>query len=150
MKSQDAGSTTGNQVSLLELRPEVQQMLYSQSVREAAPTSNTDLENHLQRTQGLYDTWSHELVMQWARLKRLDAAVVKIFRDYHIDGPSLSTLTIHSLKDKFDVQDFRLRAKVIQAIEFLKDSSRAIYERHGDDDDDMMFDNSLPEYQANE
>ncbi|KAJ3284978.1 hypothetical protein HDU76_008202, partial [Blyttiomyces sp. JEL0837] len=56
-------------------------------------------------------------------------------------GSLLSTLTIHSLKDKFDIQDFRLRAKVIQAIEFLKDSSRVIYDRHGDDN---MVDNALP------
>ncbi|KAJ3329034.1 hypothetical protein HDU76_008780 [Blyttiomyces sp. JEL0837] len=98
-------------LSAIELHPEIQRSLYTQSVQEAAPTSNTNLENHLQRVYGVYATWSHEVVMEWARLKKLDEAVVKIFRDYHIDGPLLATLTVHWLKEKCDVQDFRLRAQ---------------------------------------
>ncbi|KAJ3329016.1 hypothetical protein HDU76_008823 [Blyttiomyces sp. JEL0837] len=66
------------------------------------------------------------MVMEWARLKRVDAAVVEVLKNYRIDGPLLSTLDIHSLKDKCDVQDFRVRAKFMQAVEFLKDSSRVI------------------------
>ncbi|KAJ3300356.1 hypothetical protein HDU76_006094, partial [Blyttiomyces sp. JEL0837] len=45
---------------------------------------------------------------------------------YRIDGPLLATLDVHSLKEKCDVQDFRLRAKFMQAVEFLKDSSQVI------------------------
>ncbi|KAJ3304622.1 hypothetical protein HDU76_005148, partial [Blyttiomyces sp. JEL0837] len=117
-------------LSVEELQPDIQRELYLQTVREAAPTSNINLENHLQRLYGLYTTWSHEFVMDWANVKRLDPAVVKIFRE------------------KFDIQDFRLRAKVIQAVEFLKDSARVISERPRDDDERM--DNLLPEYQPNE
>ncbi|KAJ3310710.1 hypothetical protein HDU76_003305 [Blyttiomyces sp. JEL0837] len=64
--------------------------------------------------------------MRLANLKKLDPAVVEIMRNYQIDGPLLSTLNVHSLKEKCDVQEFRLRAKFIQAVEFLKDSHQVI------------------------
>ncbi|KAJ3299212.1 hypothetical protein HDU76_006379, partial [Blyttiomyces sp. JEL0837] len=109
-----------------EIEPRMQRFIVSEIVRENAPTSNINLENHLQRLYGTYGSWTHELVMEWARRKRVDPAVVEILRSYRIDGPLLATLDIHSLKEKCDVQDFRLRAKFIQAVEFLKDSSQVI------------------------
>ncbi|KAJ3298896.1 hypothetical protein HDU76_006419 [Blyttiomyces sp. JEL0837] len=122
--------------------PSLQLSRYEQAVREVAPTSNTDLEIHLQRSYGLFHTWNHSLVMEWARLKDLDPAIVDIMKDFHIDGALLATLDVHSLKEKCHVQEFRLRAKFIQAVEFLKDSRNTL---------STFMDNdasgSLPRYQ---
>ncbi|KAJ3320240.1 hypothetical protein HDU76_000351 [Blyttiomyces sp. JEL0837] len=96
------------------------------SYLEVAPTSNTDLEIHLQRSYGLFHTWNHALVMKWARLKELDPTIVDIMKDYHIDGSLLATLDVHSLKEKCNVQEFRIRAKFIQAVEVLKDSRNVL------------------------
>ncbi|KAJ3285349.1 hypothetical protein HDU76_008151 [Blyttiomyces sp. JEL0837] len=108
-----------------EIDPNLQSSLYSAIVSESAPTSNINLENHLQRLYGSYTLWTYEFVMEWARLKKLDSEEWVIFH-YRIDGQLLSTLDVHSLKDKCDVQDFRLRAKFMQAVEFLKDSHRVV------------------------
>ncbi|KAJ3299315.1 hypothetical protein HDU76_006353 [Blyttiomyces sp. JEL0837] len=126
-----------------EIQPEVQQTLYIQSMGEAAPTSNINLENHLQRVYGDYTTWTHEFVMEWARLKRVHPAVVEILKNYRINGALIATLDVNSLKEKCDVQDFRLRAKFLQAVEFLKDSSSqsASSGLNGED--------SLPQYEGN-
>ncbi|KAJ3293236.1 hypothetical protein HDU76_007073, partial [Blyttiomyces sp. JEL0837] len=109
-----------------EIEPSMQRFIHSEIISEGAPTSNINLENHLQRVYGSYRLWTNEFVMEWARLKRLDSAVVEILRNYRIDGPLLATLDVHSLKEKCDVQDFRLRAKFMQAVEFLKDSHQVI------------------------
>ncbi|KAJ3264788.1 hypothetical protein HDU76_012132, partial [Blyttiomyces sp. JEL0837] len=109
-----------------EIEPSMQRFIYWDIISEGAPTSNINLENHLQRVYGRYSSWTHELVMEWSRLKRLDQAVIEILRNYRIDGPLLATLDVHSLKEKCDVQDFRLRAKFMQAVEFLKDSNQVI------------------------
>ncbi|KAJ3316284.1 hypothetical protein HDU76_001915 [Blyttiomyces sp. JEL0837] len=142
-----------NGISTLELQPAVQRSLYLQSVTEAAPTSNINLENLLHRRFGVFSTWSHEIVMIWATRKMLDSAVVKILQDYHIDGQLLSTLTVHSLKEKCNIEDFRLRAKVIQAVEFLKDSQRVVFSRQPDHDQNEPTNddfNQLPVYQRDE
>ncbi|KAJ3320239.1 hypothetical protein HDU76_000350 [Blyttiomyces sp. JEL0837] len=106
--------------------PSPQLSRYEQTVREVAPTSNTDLEIHLQRSYGLFHTWNHALVMEWARLKELDPIIVNIMKDYHIDGSLVASLDVHSLKEKCNVQEFRIRAKFIQAAEFLKDSRNVL------------------------
>ncbi|KAJ3332522.1 hypothetical protein HDU76_013960 [Blyttiomyces sp. JEL0837] len=115
-----------------------------EQMRGTAPTSTTNLEIQFQRLYGFYNTWSHEHVMEWAGLKRLDPAVVEIFKNYHIDGPLLATLDVHSLKEKCGVEDFRLRAKFIQAVEFLKDSSRSLRNLSTGSDVDG---DSLPQYE---
>ncbi|KAJ3327297.1 hypothetical protein HDU76_012043 [Blyttiomyces sp. JEL0837] len=99
----------------------------------------------MQRVYGSYKFWTHEYVMEWARLKRLDSGVVEILRNYRIDGPLLATLDVHSLKDKCHVQDFRLRAKFMQAVEFLKDSSQLIANTTGITDADNEV---LPQYEG--
>ncbi|KAJ3323637.1 hypothetical protein HDU76_013599 [Blyttiomyces sp. JEL0837] len=100
-----------------EIEPSMQRFIYSEIINEGAPTSNINLENHLQRVHGSYTLWTHEFVIEWARLKRVDSAVVGILK---------TTLDVHSLKEKCNVQDFRLRAKFMQAVEYLKDSHRLI------------------------
>ncbi|KAJ3294916.1 hypothetical protein HDU76_006907 [Blyttiomyces sp. JEL0837] len=130
-----------------EIEPGRQRILYAEIVRESAPTSNINLENHLQRLYGKYDTWSHEFVMEWANLKRLDPGVVEILKNYLIDGPLLSTLDVHSLKEKCDVQDSRLRAKFMQAVEFLKESSQFIANSINNMANLDIVGDSLPQYE---
>ncbi|KAJ3311461.1 hypothetical protein HDU76_003127 [Blyttiomyces sp. JEL0837] len=106
-----------------------------------------ELEIHLQRTYGLYTTWSHHLVLDWARVKKVDKVIFNILRDYYVDGELLSTLDVHSLKSKLNIQDFRIRAKFIQCVEFLKDSHNVLVaaggpSQQGQDGDDTY----LPEY----
>ncbi|KAJ3309513.1 hypothetical protein HDU76_003585 [Blyttiomyces sp. JEL0837] len=127
----------------VEIEPSMQRFIYSDIIREGAPTSNINLENYLQRLHGSYSSWTHEFVMEWARLKGLDAAVVEILRNYRIDGPLLARLDVHSLKEKCDVQDFRLRAKFMQAVEFLKDRSQVIANSSGITDNEV-----LPQYEG--
>ncbi|KAJ3289595.1 hypothetical protein HDU76_007513 [Blyttiomyces sp. JEL0837] len=137
---------SGSRFTSYEIQPGLQPSRYEQTLRETAPTSNTNLETYMQRVYGIYDTWSHEYVMEWARLKRLDPAVVEIMKNYHIDGPLLSTLDVHSLKEKCGVDDFRLRAKFIQSVEFLKDSSQSLRNQStGNEDGDG---DNLPQYEG--
>ncbi|KAJ3310655.1 hypothetical protein HDU76_003320 [Blyttiomyces sp. JEL0837] len=133
-----------NAQTTYEVQRNLQASRHEESLRDTAPTSNTNLEVQLQRVYGIYNTWGHEHVMEWAGLKRLDPAVVEIFKSYHIDGPLLATLDVHSLKEKCGVEDFRLRAKFIQAVEFLKDSSQSLRNRSTGDDVDG---DSLPQYE---
>ncbi|KAJ3331488.1 hypothetical protein HDU76_003045 [Blyttiomyces sp. JEL0837] len=128
-----------------EIEPSMQRFIHREIISEAAPTSNINLENHLHRLYGTFSTWNHELVMEWARLKRLEPAVIEILRNYQMDGQLLATMDIHSLKDKCDVQDFRLRAKFMQGVEFLKDSSQLIANSTAIDNVDG---DSLPQYEV--
>ncbi|KAJ3286660.1 hypothetical protein HDU76_007952 [Blyttiomyces sp. JEL0837] len=132
-----------NKRNIRMAHPSIQPSRYEMAVREVAPASNTDLEIHLQRSYGLFNSWSHALVMEWARLKELDPAIVEIMRNYNIDGPLLATLDVHSLKEKCNVQEFRLRAKFIQAVEFLKDSRNVLSTSMNNDATGM-----LPRYEG--
>ncbi|KAJ3282285.1 hypothetical protein HDU76_008736, partial [Blyttiomyces sp. JEL0837] len=126
-----------------ELHPSVQRSLYEENVRVTAPTNNIVLESHLQRRYGMYSTWEHAMVMEWARLKRLGGVV-----DYQVDGALLSTLNIHSLKEKGNVEDFRLREKFMQALEFLKDSCSQLGNGGANVGSSGNDEDALPEYEA--
>ncbi|KAJ3331624.1 hypothetical protein HDU76_002682 [Blyttiomyces sp. JEL0837] len=104
------------------------------------PEPRSSFENHL-RLHGSYDLWTNELVMERARLKRLDSAVVEILRNYRIDGPLLATLDDHWLKEKCNVPDSSLRAQFMQEVEFLKDSHQFIANSNANG-------GSLPQYEG--
>ncbi|KAJ3327830.1 hypothetical protein HDU76_011036 [Blyttiomyces sp. JEL0837] len=126
-----------NTYTTYDFQRNLQPSRYEQTLRETAPTSNTNLEIQLQRVYGIYNTWSHEQVMEWW-IEETGSC------NYHIDGPLLATLDVHSLKEKCGDEDFRLRAKFIQAVEFLKDSSQSLRNVSAGND---VNDDSLPQYE---
>ncbi|KAJ3308634.1 hypothetical protein HDU76_003857, partial [Blyttiomyces sp. JEL0837] len=81
------------------------------------------VETNLVRYYGHYSGWDHELVVRWARLKRLEEGVVDILKKYHIDGPVLSTFSSTSnIEQKFVIEYQGLLEKLIAAVESLRNS----------------------------
>ncbi|KAJ3315746.1 hypothetical protein HDU76_002125 [Blyttiomyces sp. JEL0837] len=117
--SENAANLTATMMGIRRLRKLDVEKLSSntQLARETAPTSNLNLERHLQRCHGTYHTWSHELVLEWARLKRLDPAIFKL-----TDLFKQRWMYIHSKKNAV----FKIFGEFIQAVEFLNDSSQVI------------------------
>ncbi|KAJ3334331.1 hypothetical protein HDU76_000024 [Blyttiomyces sp. JEL0837] len=84
------------------------------------------LEVGLQRTYGVYTGWSHNLVMEWASRRNFTAAVIQVFEALNLDGSMINELSTTSLHQVYNIADFYLRAKVLQAIEYLKHASMMI------------------------
>ncbi|KAJ3296906.1 hypothetical protein HDU76_006670 [Blyttiomyces sp. JEL0837] len=93
-----------------------------QLLAEMRPVNVIELEQQLQQTYGSFMSWSHELVMEWTRLRNFESVVVEFLKAHHIDGPMLSDLSMSLLQDKYDVKQFRDRAKIMQAVEYLRHS----------------------------
>ncbi|KAJ3283142.1 hypothetical protein HDU76_008524 [Blyttiomyces sp. JEL0837] len=78
------------------------------------------LEIEMQRIFGQFDEWGHDIVMEWAGRRNLEKDVVDLLQELTIDGPKISSITASSLKETYGIQDFRVRAKLVQALEYLK------------------------------
>ncbi|KAJ3330609.1 hypothetical protein HDU76_005264 [Blyttiomyces sp. JEL0837] len=114
-----------------------------QRLAEEQPINTIELEQGLQRTYGVFSSWSHELVKEWVRLRNFDAVVVQFITGYYVDGSMLNNLSMSVLQEKYKVQEFRHRAMIMQAVEFLRHSSIA----PGVDSDVLNTDMPLPLYE---
>ncbi|KAJ3308635.1 hypothetical protein HDU76_003858 [Blyttiomyces sp. JEL0837] len=89
------------------------------------------LESELQRRNGVYSVWSHERVMEWVNLKKLDQDVIDVFTNNNFDGPILATIDVRLLTEKYHVQDSYLRSKIMSAVKSLRLGSRAVVGNRG-------------------
>ncbi|KAJ3330607.1 hypothetical protein HDU76_005262 [Blyttiomyces sp. JEL0837] len=94
-----------------------------QRLAEEQPINAIELEQGLQRLHGPFSSWSHELVNEWVGLRSFDAVVVRFITDFYIDGAILNNLSMNVLQEKYEIQEFRHRAMIMQAVEFLRHSS---------------------------
>ncbi|KAJ3275979.1 hypothetical protein HDU76_010572 [Blyttiomyces sp. JEL0837] len=99
--------------------------------RFAIPISvNSDdalqLEINLQQHYGPYYEWTQPQVLEWAYARIVDADVMGVLADPAMNGYMLQHLDTNILKTKFMVDDFPLRARVLQALEYLRQSSKRI------------------------
>ncbi|KAJ3302514.1 hypothetical protein HDU76_005513, partial [Blyttiomyces sp. JEL0837] len=78
---------------------------------------------NLQREHGPYQSWNHEMVLQWVQIRQFEFAVRSFFISHHIDGEAITNLDMTNLTSKYEVSDFRTRAKIMQAIEYLRHSA---------------------------
>ncbi|KAJ3320131.1 hypothetical protein HDU76_000369 [Blyttiomyces sp. JEL0837] len=92
---------------------------------------DVSLESELQLRNGVYSVWSHERVMGWVNLKKLDQDGVDIFKKNNFDGSTLATLDVRLLTEKYHVQDSYLRSKIMQAVKSLRLGSRAVVGSRG-------------------
>ncbi|KAJ3280797.1 hypothetical protein HDU76_009078, partial [Blyttiomyces sp. JEL0837] len=98
---------------------------YQRLAESREPVNVIALEQEFQRSYGSFMGWSHQLVMEWARLRNFESVVIGFFTNYQIDGPTIDMLTMTTLQTKYEISDFRVRAKIMQAVQFLRHSSIA-------------------------
>ncbi|KAJ3309725.1 hypothetical protein HDU76_003539 [Blyttiomyces sp. JEL0837] len=115
-----------------------------QLLAELQPVNVIELEQQFQRLYGPFTGWSHQLVMEWVRLRSFDSVVVEFFKNNQIDGSTMEMLSMTTLQSKFNVQDFRERARIIQALEFLRHSVKAPGNSTVNDSDSSL----LPVYES--
>ncbi|KAJ3279318.1 hypothetical protein HDU76_009548 [Blyttiomyces sp. JEL0837] len=85
------------------------------------------------RMRGTYLLWGHRDVMVWARSRALGADVLDVFDRFKVDGSILHALAIDPsiLKQDFGVEDFRVRARIVQAVELLKTAQGVMVNANG-------------------
>ncbi|KAJ3329173.1 hypothetical protein HDU76_008469 [Blyttiomyces sp. JEL0837] len=97
-----------------------------QAIAGRVPQRNViQLEINLQREHGLYQSWPHDLVLEWAQTRRFEHPVRNFFISYHIDGEAITNLNMAILSSKYEVVDFRTRAMIMQAVEYLRHSAKS-------------------------
>ncbi|KAJ3328562.1 hypothetical protein HDU76_009737 [Blyttiomyces sp. JEL0837] len=84
-----------------------------------------DVEATLQGQWGPYFKWSCEQVSLWAIEKRFDESFLDLLRQNEVDGSILHSLDRETIKTELGVVDLRIRAKVLQSIELLRESLRS-------------------------
>ncbi|KAJ3330310.1 hypothetical protein HDU76_005987 [Blyttiomyces sp. JEL0837] len=98
-------------------------------IKQDPSSSTVELEINLLKLHGRFQTWSHTLIMEWSRIRNLDAGVIEIFERLEVDGIKLDLLNVSLLKDEYGILDFRLRAKVVQGVEYLRHGSLLVFGR---------------------
>ncbi|KAJ3278797.1 hypothetical protein HDU76_009738 [Blyttiomyces sp. JEL0837] len=108
----------------LEVEPD--SLAEIQAIAGRLPQRNViQLEINLQREHGPYQSWDHDLVLEWVRLRQFEHSVRNFFVGYHIDGEAITSLDMTALSSKYSVTDFRTKAKIMQAVEYLRHSARS-------------------------
>ncbi|KAJ3328561.1 hypothetical protein HDU76_009736 [Blyttiomyces sp. JEL0837] len=80
------------------------------------------IESILQSQWGPYFKWNCEQVAMWAKEKMLDEKFLVMLKENEVDGAVLHSIDRETLKSDLEITDLKTRAKVLKAIELLRES----------------------------